>query len=220
MASLLSNERYAMYYQRVALLYKRPEIRASLEVILSVFTVTILIFAAIRPTLVNITSLQKKIDDQTAVDKKASNKMVQLLNAQKQLSTFANSLYLFDDAVPDGYSYSDDAKRIEFLARENNLTINTVIYTGETLSGNQNLKMDWAARIAKPSANGIINDKVTFTVNGKPQNVINFLNAVENMDRLAVLNSVSLTKSIGQTEAENSLKADGQVTFYFYSTAQ
>ena len=146
--------------------------------------------------------------------------MVQLLSAQKQLSTFANSLYLFDEAVPDGYSYSDDAKRLEFLAREYNLTIDTVVYTGEMLLGNQNLKTDWAAKIAKPSANSIINDKVTFTVDGKPQNVISFLTAVENMDRLAVLNSVSLTKTVGQTEADNSLKAEGQMTFYFYSTAQ
>jgi len=68
MASILNNEKYSLYFQKVSLMYKRPEIRASLEVILSVFTITILIFAAIRPTLTNIVSLQKKIEDQEVIN--------------------------------------------------------------------------------------------------------------------------------------------------------
>lgn len=218
MASLISNEKYALYYQKISLLYKRPEIRASLEVILSIFTVMILIFAAIRPTLVNIASLQKKITDQEAVNKKADTKMSQLLSAETQLTTYASSLNLYDAAVPDNYSYFDSAERLEYLARTHNLSFDSESFMGSTLLGKLDSKLDWAAKVAVPDANNIITDKVSFTVSGKPQDVINFLDDIENMERLAEIDTISLSKITGQTSTQSELRASGEVTFYFYST--
>jgi hypothetical protein len=200
-------------------MYKRPEIRASLEVILSVFTVTILVFAAIRPTLTNIVSLQKKIEDQEVVNKKADNKIAQLLSAQTQLNTFRSSLRLFDEAVPDDFSYIDGAKRLEYVARKNNLEVETVTFPGYTIFGGGKVVGDWFAKIIKPNAN-ILSAQLSFNVVGKPQDVISFLKEIENMDRLVSLNSVSLTKQVGVSRAEDSLKATGQMTFYFYTQQQ
>ena len=216
MASLLSNEKYALYYQKVGLLYKRPEIRASLEVILSVFTVTILILVAIRPTLVNITSLQKKIEDQEVVSKKADNKISQLISAEKQLKEYAMSLSLYDTAVPDGYTYAGGAERLEYLAKSNNVNIESLTFSGYSLTNGQAVKQDWFNKVAKTDANNLIIDNVSFTVSGKPQNIINFLKQAENMDLLAVLSNVSITKQMGMTRAEDTLKATGQIRFYFY----
>lgn len=220
MASLLNNEKYALYYQKIGLLYKRPEIRASLEVILSVFTVIVLVFAAIRPTLINITSLQKKITDQEAVNKKSDNKMAQLINAQTQLEVNRDSLYLYDSAVPDGFSYGDGAKRIEYLAKRNNLQIESLTFSGVTLQEGNKVNGDWLSKISVPSADSVIQNKVTFTVKGSPEGTINFLRQIETMDQLAILGSASLTKQIGQSRQNDSLRASGTLTFYFYSTKQ
>ena len=108
---LINNEKYSLLYQRINLIYQKPEIKASLEVILSVFTVTVLIFAAIRPTLTNIASLQKKIEDLNTFNIKADNKIAQVFNAQTQLNTYRDKLRLFDEAVPDNFSYYDMAGR-------------------------------------------------------------------------------------------------------------
>jgi Tfp pilus assembly protein PilO len=217
MASLLSNEKYAMYFQRVGLLYKRPEIRASLEIVLSIFTVTILAFAAIRPTLVNVASLQKKIADQEIISKKADNKISQLINAQNQLNTFRSDLRLLDTAVPDTFSYIDSAKRVEYLARINNLSVETLGFSGFTLLSGGKLTAAWESKIAKPNTSNGLLDQVNFSVDGKPQEIITFLRQVENMDRLVGLSSVTLTKQVGQNKTEDTLKAAGQATFYFYS---
>jgi hypothetical protein len=217
MAGLLSNEKYVQYFQKVNLLYKRPEIRASLEVILSVFTVTILVFAAIRPTITNIVSLQKKITDQEIVNKKADNKITQLINAQKQLDAFRGSLRLFDAAVPDVFSYVDGGKRLEYLARKNYLTIDSMGFAGVTLLGGKKITGEWAGKIALPNASNGLVDPITFSVSGKPQNVITFLQEVETMDRLVMINSVSLSKQIGLSKMEDTLKASGQMTIYFYA---
>jgi hypothetical protein len=219
MASILSNEKYSLYFQKVTLLYKRPEIRASLELILSVFTVAILIFAAIRPTLANVVSLQKKIADQEIVNKKADNKITQLFNAQNQLTTFGSSLGLFDQAIPDEYSYADSAKRLEYVARENNLTIESLAFSGYTLLSGGKVNADWLGKITQP-ANNSLPDQISFSVTGKPQNILTFLREIEGMDRLATLSNVSLTKTIGLSKAEDSLKATGQLIFYFYSENQ
>ncbi len=215
--ALVSNEKYALYFQKVGLLYKRPEIKASLEVILSIFTITILIFAAIRPTLTNIVSLQKKIEDQEAINKKADRKIAQLVAAQNQLKEFGSSLVLFDNAVPDSFSYSDSAKRLEYLARTNNLAIDSVSFSGSVLLSGGKISGDWAAKIARPSVDNLIIDQISFTVSGKPANILNFLKQVENMDRLAVLNNVSLTKQLGANKTEDILRASGKIDFYFYS---
>ena len=216
MANLLSNEKYSLYFQKVSLMYKRPEIRASLEVILSVFTVTILVFAAIRPTLTNIVSLQKKIEDQTVIGKKADNKIAQLLSAQTQLNTFRGSLILFDEAVPDEFSYSDSVKRLEYVAKKNNLELETVTFPGYTVFSGGKATGEWSAKLMKPSAN-ILSEQLSFNVTGKPQDVIAFLKEIENMDRLVSLSSVSLTKQFGLSRTEDLLKATGQMIFYFYS---
>ncbi len=219
MANLLSNEKYNLYFQKVGLMYKRPEIKASLEVILSVFTITILIFAAIRPTLTNIVSLQKKIEDQEIVNKKADNKIAQLINAQKQLNTFRSSLTLYDAAVPDLFTYSEGAKRIEYLAKKNNLVIDSLSFQGYSLASGGKGAGDWGAKIMKPSAN-ILPDQISYSVSGQPQNVINFLKDVEKMDRLLSLDNISLAKQIGLSKTSDTLKASGQMTFYFYSEIQ
>lgn len=220
MASILSNERYSLYFQKVSLLYKRPEIKASLEIILSVFTVTILIFAAIRPTLTNIAKLQKKITEQEVINKKADNKISQLLNAQKQLETLSGSLYLFDSAVPDEFAYSDSAKRVEYLAKQNDLTIESLSFSGITIQGGNKPVGDWKDRIINPSKTNILQDQVNFIVRGKPDNAIKFLREIENIDRLAVLNGVTLSKEIGQTKISDTLRVTGKMTFYFYSAKQ
>jgi hypothetical protein len=220
MASLLSNEKYSLYFQKVGLIYKRPEIRASVEVLLSVFTIIILGFAAIRPTLTNITALQKKIADQEIVNKKADNKIAQLFNAQNQLNTLGNGLNLFNAAVPDNYSYSDSTKRMEYLVRKNNLSIESLSLSGYTLLAGGKATNEWIGKIALPSADNILTDQITFAISGKPQNIINFLREIENMDRLAVLFNVSLNKQVGVSKAEDNLKASGVLTFYFYPVNQ
>jgi len=216
MAGLINNEKYTFYYQKVGQLYKKPEVKASLEVILSVFTVAILIFAAIRPTLSSITALQKKIADQEIVNKKADNKIAQLISAQKQLETNRDSLYLFDEAVPDVFSYADSAKRIEYLAKQNNLTIESMSFSGVTLESGKKVKGDWVEKISQPTADNILKDQINFSVNGDPSDVINFLKLVENMDRLATLSNVSMTKQLSSAKENDYLKASGKITFYFY----
>jgi len=218
MAGLLSNEKYSLYYQKVGLIYKRPEIKASMEVILSVFTVTILIFAAVRPTLTNIAALQKKIEDQETTNKKADVKMTQLFNAQKQLEQYRSKLFLFDNAVPDKFSYNDIIKRIEMLALKNALTVETINIQGKYVSGMGKPTSDLTTKLITTDKNNLQQVNVAFTVNGSPEGVMSFIDSVENMDRMAYLQNVGLATITQKALKKSTLRAQGQLLFYFYAT--
>lgn len=218
MASIISNEKYSLYYQRISLIYQRPEVRASLEVILSVFTITILIFLAIRPTLTNIATLQKKIEDEDILNKKADNKITQLFSAQGQLSTYQGQLHYFDEAVPSSFSYYDMAARIEYLARKYDLLINTEELPGTRLFGSGKPYGEWGTKIISKDTNNLITAGITFTVSGNPQKVVKMLTDIENMDRVTLLTNINFSKEPGATAGSETLKASGQIFFYFYST--
>ncbi len=216
MAGLINNEKYSLYYQRINLIYQRPEVKASLEVILSVFTVVLLIFAAIRPTLTNIASLQKKIEDQDSLNKKADNKIAQLFNAQSQLTAYKDQIGLYDAGVPDLFFYYGTTARIEFLAQKNGLTVETVTMPGTLIFGGGKPAGDWATKLVTKDNNNIVVTEVGFSVTGKPQDIIRMVAELENIDRLAVIKNVVFTKESALPNGTEKLKASGQADFYFY----
>lgn len=215
MAGLIDNERYARYYQRLSLVYQKPEIKASLEIILSVFMITTLILLAIRPTVTNVASLQKKIADQEAMGAKADKKIGQLFNAQNQLTTHQNSLPLFEKAVGNKFSYFDMISRIELLARKNNLTIDSLNGPGSKAGGLEKISNDFKAKIVKVGSDGSLTTEISIVVYGQPSDVSKFLVQVENMDKLVMINSVLFVKESESSRGSQKLKTTVLLQFYF-----
>lgn len=207
----------SLYFQRVRTLYDKPEVRASLEVILSVFAVVVLTFLAIRPTITNVFALQKKIEDQNTLTIKADNKIKQLLTAQETLDGAVDQLPLYDEAVPDSFTYYDYLARIETVATKNGLRLESLNLPGDYLSESKSpttevTKSDVYVKIDETGKKMIT---VNFSVVGSQANILNFLLDLENMDRVAIITSLDITKTkkvAGQTES--SLTGNGRVTFY------
>jgi len=218
MDTLISNEKYSQYYKRIRLVYQRPEIKASLEVILSVFAVTILILAAIRPTLTNIASLQKKIEDQVVLNKKAENKIAELFKAQSQLSEYATQIRLFDLAIPNDFSYFQIAGRIEFLANKNGVSVESISMPGIKAFGENKPKTEWAKNLLVKNDANIIQPEVSFVVVGKPESVLKMITDIENMDNLTMIKNITFSKQLTKVGDPELLKAVGQIYFYFYET--
>lgn len=187
---------------RVRAAYRRPEIRASLEIILSVFTVVFLLLVVIRPTLTIVAELQKKIIDQDSVDKKLSTKITQLSKARNDLSTFGNQIDLFNKAVPDDNNSSGLAKRLALLVQENNLqtnylTVGSVPLFGNLINlGNKESKTKGEDPNLVPLEKGtnVAKLEVTFDLRGSQTNVLKFLSDIEKLDRLIKLTSVDIKR--------------------------
>ena len=216
------NQQYSIYYQKVRMMYQKPELKASLEIILSVFAVGLLILFAIRPTVTNISKLQKKIVDQGVVLKKIDLKISQVTKAQQQLTQFSDKLYLYNNAVPDGYNYADIAMRIEAVAVLSGVKLSDVQYPGILPSGLGKISGLDAAKLTKmqtPDANGLLSMPVSIVIDGGQNEVFSFLNNIENMDRLAMIKDVTISKSGGNSkDSVRSLKVN--LTAIFYSIAK
>ncbi len=220
MATLLDTEKYSRYYRRIGIIYQRPEIKASLEVIFSVFMVTLLIFVAIRPTLINLAALQKKIADKESVSSKADKKIAQLFEASNQLTDNSALLPLFDSAVPSQFSYFGMVGRLEIVSRLNNVDLESVSIKGVNLTNGGKPVGEWSTKILKSDGQGIMTVPIDFTISGKPEQVKKFFVEIEKMDRLGVLKTVSLSKESGSTKGTEKIKGVGQINYYVYQQKQ
>ncbi len=214
------SKQYSLYYQRANILYQRPQVKASVEIIISVFVVTALIFLAIRPTIANVFELQKKITDLEIVEKKADNKVSQLLAAQSQIQDNAPAIALYNSAVPDGMNYWQIAKRIELTAKNNLVKINQLTFQGGPLGDSSVASVDKekVKTFISRSVSGVNEVQIKFSISGDQKGVLGFVDALEKMDRLALVKELSLNKQPPSKDTTNyKLKAEGIVSFYFYS---
>lgn len=206
--------------EKVRLMYQRPEIKASVEIILSVFTVAGLLLLAIRPTLATVATLQKKIEDQQVVNRRLEAKISQLVNAQKNLVTYANRLADYEVAVPDTHDLGSLAKRVELLASEQGLAVNGLSFSAVPLLGVEiNLADKKGGGQPTTEFGGkIATFEISFDLSGAPNRIFDFLPALEKMDRVAIVNEIDIKKEIlqGDTkEAVVGVKAVGKARGYY-----
>src|SRR3989338_10775 len=207
---------------RIKQVYGRPEIKASLEIIMSIFAVTGLLTLAIRPTLATVATLQKKIEDQSVVDRKLNTKIAQLAKANTDLGTYADRVPDYLAAVTDTHDESGLAKRIELLARENNVTINGLSLNAVPLIGEQiNLSgKEGGAGVPETETGGkVASFVVNFYVSGSQAAVFAFLSELENTDRVVLISVVDFKKeeikSVGTKQGISSLRAIGKANVYY-----
>lgn len=198
--------------EKIRIIYERPVIRASIEIILSVFTVTFLLTLAIRPTLATVAALQKKIVDQTVVDTKLSTKIGQLARASADLGTYADRVAEFSMAVTDTPDESGLAKRFMLIAAENNITVNSLVLNAIPLIGQQIKLADKEKGGVKPPLEKdgkVASFLIDFDTSGTPNDVYTFLAKLEAMDRVVLVSAVDLTKE------EVNLRVTGKATAYY-----
>lgn len=207
--------------EKIKRAYSRPEIQASIEIILSVFTVVFLLFLAIRPTLATVATLQKKIEDQDLVNRKLTTKIAQLLDAQKDLATYADRLADFTSAVPDAHDQGGLAKRVEILARENGLFVNSLVFEAVPLLGGRiNLSDRERGGGKEPNRDGTVaNFDVSFDASGSPEQVLAFLTTLEKVDRLVLVKSIDIKteefRPVNSDTLVKGVRAMGKGTSYY-----
>ena len=166
--------------------------------------------------------MQKKIEDQTVLLKKTDSKIAQLINAQKQISDNQDKINLLDLAVPDNFDYFSYAKRMDILATNDNVKLESIIFPGAVLAGDKNIgtiPKEKTKVVMTPNPDGTLVAKTNFIVSGDQKSVLSFLSDLENMDRVALIQSIDISKTQkSATEIKQSLSVSGVVSFYTFST--
>lgn len=169
MAPLDYKTSLARYRRYLATVQQQPLLKASLYLVLSLLLIIILIWAALRPTLITIASLSGDIKQQAEIEKKLDVKISQISQAQQVLSANEAKLIVLNQALPVGEEFSTWGKRMEDLAQEER-----VFLTGVSLENYQDFSL---------------------TVQGNYFQLRNYLGRIENLRRLMKIESTQIVSA-------------------------
>ncbi len=177
------------------LLYKgRQDLKMFLEVLLSLFTVSVFGFFAIRPTSVTIASLITDIKSKQDTISTMDQKIQDLTTAQQNLSQNEALVDILNISIPETPNVDTYLRQIEGISSKNAVTIETAISTDIAIVGDSiELVPDLNSKIAlKDLPLGAKPVKISITVSGNFQNLLNFIKDIETLRRPISIDSVSL----------------------------
>lgn len=143
---------------------------------------------AITPTISTITELNKEIDDNKFVDQRLGQKINNLTILQQKYTTLQPDLPIILETIPKDPQVAIFAAQVQSVANTSNVIINS-LQTFE-VEVNNNTKQYSSFTFA-------------LTTEGTYNDLSNFLSNLSNMQRIAEVDILSLTKRAG---ASNSLE--------------
>lgn len=170
-----SLHRYRRYLQSVQ---QKPLLRASFYLILSLTLVIILVFAALRPTLITITSLFGQIRQQNELEQRLDKKIGLIKKAQLELTTATNKLVFLDEALPLTAHIGPWTDTIDSIASQSGLIANQVVVN------------------TIPAARPWSEDAFAFdiTISGPYSQLYQFLQILQSVRRLIVIDAFQITR--------------------------
>lgn len=203
---------YRRYFFDILALYKRrQDIRAFLEILLSLGTIILFILFAIRPTVITIsqllTELKTKEDTIAQMDTKIKNLQI----AQSLLSQNISQLVILDTAIPSSPSPDAQLRQLEGFAKKENATILN-LNTGEVavLGTSAELKPEQGQ---KPMPSGAKSFTISGTFSGDYTQLSNLLNDIENMRRPILIDNVTFSSVQTQTGKKIVLSISGRLPY-------
>lgn len=116
--------RYRTFFLNIYSIYKRrPDVKMFLEIILSLFTISIFATLALRPTVLTITQLLEEIEAKEETIEKMDTKIRNLQTAQNIYNQEQSRIVLLDQAVPEEPTPESFVRQIEGLASTRNVSV-------------------------------------------------------------------------------------------------
>lgn len=194
----LEYTRYRHYYHRLWQYYQKPATRVSTALLLTIFTIIFFAAFAIRPTLVTVAELLRKINDQEQVLDKMKQKSAALATAQQEYMAAQDRLDKLALALPSNEALPALITYIEASAAYHQLAYDTVSY-GD---------VDFLPP-GQPKPSGANSRDISLSVAGSYEAINNFLTDIVRIPRFVTVTSATLSPP---KESDVSLKDAVQLT--------
>ena len=192
--------RYRAFYEHMLSIYKqRKDLRAFLEVILSLSTVIIFVVFALKPTALTIISLYNEVKDRKVILASLNQKVANLQTANKVFVQNQNfipdiNLAIFDIPQPDTVS-----KQILGLGAKNSISVLGISIGQVVMIGKNTIPL--SSSDVKPLPAGAYAMPVSISVKGTYTNLLNFVKDFENLRIISKIDSLTINSS--QTQEGN-----------------
>jgi len=185
--------RYRYYFLELNRLYQKPVTQVSIFVLFTIVSIIFFAVFAIRPTLLTIAELLKKIEDQRSVLSLAEKKSAALTTAQQQLDMLEPNQEALFKAVPDNYQIQELLKSVEAVAGELSIPF-------------KNLKIDQIEYPPSKPDNNIREIKFNIGLQATYPQIKAFMSKLQQLPRLVTVDSLTITspeKTASGTKAED-----------------
>lgn len=181
-------------YDIVALYKRRPDLKAFLELFLSLITIGIFAFLAIRPTALTISNLLKEKAEKQDTIKQMDTKIQNLQIAQGVLSSQSAKISLLTDAVPPNPNLGSYVRQIEGIAKKDNASLQNLGSDEVTLIGTPAqtaaVAADQDKKTLPPNAASV---GVLVSVSGDYNSIASFLADMELLRRPLLFDNITFS---------------------------
>lgn len=187
--------RYRELFLNVSSLYKkRADLRAFLEIVLSIVAVIIFIMFAIKPTALTIISLMQQIKEERITLSALTKKVNDLQKANVLLSQSQNYLKDIEIAVSSAPSPDLFAKQIQGISAKNGVELSGVAINDVILVGSP--KTSRASANIKPLPEGATEMEYSISIKGNFANINSFLKDLEKLRVVSVIDGITINSSV------------------------
>ena len=195
--------RYKTFFLQVYKLYQqRPDLKAYLEILLSLVAISIFAVFAIRPTLVTIGKLINEIREKQKTSMHLDKKIEDTAKAKELYKTFQNQISLLNQAVPgspevESFVLQFEGSSIKYSVLPDSYGIESVTIKEDNPAASVNTQF------------------LVYKVNSKAgyENIVEFLEYLEKYRRPFGINIVNLTPITNEEAIEIAVTFDGQVPY-------
>lgn len=196
-------QRYRGFYLNVLALYKqKADVRAFLEIVLSISTIIIFLLFALKPTALTIISLYSEIQEKQKTVAGLDQKINSLSTAGSLLKQNQNIIPDIDVAVSDSPRPDLISQEIQALAAKNSVTVLGISVEQVTIVGSDQTKKTTSLAPLPNNANGM---GISVSVKGDYPNLVSLLNDFENLRTITQIDVAGISSSV--TEKGKSIVA-------------
>lgn len=190
--------RYTGFFLNIVDLYKkRSDLRAFLEVILSLTTIVIFTTFALKPTILTIISLTREIKEKENVLSLLEQKNIDLQIASDLLIQNQNKIEAIDSAIPTSPNPDKIAVQIQGLAFKNSVSLLGLSIGQATLIG-KNPSVEQRSDF-KPIQNAGGEMTISVSVKGSYYSINSFAKDLENLRIVVKVDLTTINASTTET---------------------
>lgn len=189
-----SYTRYREFFLNIAALYKkRADLRAFLEIILSLSTITIFLLFALKPTVLTIINLLQQIKEKQTTLSALTLKVNNLQTAGNLLQQNENAIPAIESAVPVVPNPDALSGQVLGLAAKDSTEVLGISVNQITLIGTSTTK---TTSEFKPLPGGAKEMPFSISVRGSFSNLISFINDFENLRITTKIDTLGVSSSV------------------------
>ena len=186
--------RYREFFLNITALYKqKADLRAFLEIVLSMTTVIVFLLFALKPTALTIISLLQEISEKRQTLASLTQKVSDLQTASTLLQKNQNYIADIDNSVPDIPNPDVLSKQIEGIASGNSVTLLGISVNQVTLVGTTPTRKTPGVTPLPGNANEM---PFSLSVEGSYSNLLGFISSFENLRIAVKIDSLAITSSL------------------------